>query len=96
VRNNPQAVIALLGLPSLVFPVSGMPLGWPADAPLVRPRLATAVILHLEGYDASDEERLLEDYDRAMAQTGIYAGRQVAVSGPMEEGVDYGWRAPPV
>ena len=39
IRNNTQAVIELLGLPRLVFPVTGMTLGWPAAEPLIRPRL---------------------------------------------------------
>ena len=39
IRNNTQAVIELLELPRLVFPVTGMTVGWPAAEPLVRPRL---------------------------------------------------------
>ena len=39
IRNNTQAVIDLLGLPRLVFPITGMTVGWPAAEPLVRPRL---------------------------------------------------------
>ncbi|MBM3226430.1 MAG: NADPH-dependent oxidoreductase [Candidatus Tectomicrobia bacterium] len=92
VRNNPQAVIELLELPPLVFPISGMTLGKPADDPMIRPRLATQAILHWEHYDASGEEPLLEAYDRAMSQTGIYAGRQVEVPGKPGEVEDYGWR----
>jgi FMN reductase [NAD(P)H] len=92
VRNNPQAMIELLSLPPLVFPISGMTLGRPADDPIIRPRLATDAILHWECYDASGEERLLEDYDRAMAQTDIYTGRQVEVPGTSGEVEDYGWR----
>jgi hypothetical protein len=72
--------------------ISGMTLGRPADEPIIRPRLATDAILHWERYNASGEERLLEDYDRAMAQTRIYAGRQVEVPGTPGEVEDYGWR----
>ena len=39
IRNNTQAVIDLLELPRLVFPVTGMTLGWPAAEPPMRPRL---------------------------------------------------------
>ena len=39
IRNHTQAVIELLELPRLVFPVTGMTVGWPAAEPLVRPRL---------------------------------------------------------
>lgn len=92
IRNNAQAIIDLLALPPLVFPISGMTLGKPADQPIVRPRLALEAIIHWEHYDASGEQRLLEDYDRAMIQTGIYAGRQVEVPGTPGEVEDYGWR----
>ena len=92
IRNEPQAIIDLLELPPLVFPISGMTLGVPADAPIVRPRLATEAIVHWEHYNASDEERLLRNYDQAMVQTGIYDGRQVPVPGVPGEVEDYGWR----
>ena len=74
------------------FRFLGMTLGRPADDPIIHPRLATDAILHWERYDASGEERLLEDYDRAMAQTNIYARRQVEVPGTAGEVEDYGWR----
>lgn len=92
IRNNPQAIIELLELPPLVFPISGMTLGTPADDPIVRPRLPLEAVLHWERYDASGEQPLLEAYDQAMVQTGIYAGRQVEVPGVPGEVEDYGWR----
>ena len=88
IRNNSQAVIDLLGLPKLVFPLVGMTLGWPEKAPMIRPRLPLEAVLHWEQYDA-DDEALLRAYDRAMIATGIYAGRQVGRAGMDEE--DYGW-----
>ena len=90
IRNDPAEVIALLGLPRLTFPIAGLTLGWPATVPDPKPRLATSAILHWESYDEHDEEALLE-YDRVMADTGIYRGRQVAVSGAEEEMEEYGW-----
>lgn len=92
IRNEPQAIIDLLELPPLVFPISGMTLGVPQNDPMVRPRLATEAIVHWEHYNASDEERLLSEYDQAMVQTGIYDGRQVPVPGKAGEVEDYGWR----
>lgn len=91
IRNQPQAVIDLLELPRLVFPVVGMTLGWPVAAPRLRPRLPLTTVLHWERYDPSGEEQALADYDREMIATGIYRGRQVPVPdqpGQMEE---YGW-----
>ena len=91
IRNRPQEVIDLLELPRLVAPISGMTLGWPAVEPVIRPRLATDCILHWERYDNSREAPLLQDYDQAMADTGIYDGRQVAAPGAPEQMENYGW-----
>jgi len=91
VRNQPQEVIELLRLPELVFPVSGMTLGWPAIDPPVRPRLPLEAILHWEAYDSSQEADALEAYDRIMMETGIYRGRQVNVPGSRGNVEDYGW-----
>ncbi len=91
IRNQPQDVIDLLELPRLVIPISSMTLGWPAAEPVIRPRLGTEAILHWERYDNSREEPLLRDYDKAMADTGIYDGRQVAVPGTPDRMEAYGW-----
>ena len=71
--------------------VSGMTLGWPAAEPFIRPRLPLRAILHWQRYDAAGEEEALAQYDRAMVDTGIYKGRQVAVPGVEGEVEDYGW-----
>jgi FMN reductase (NADPH) len=92
IRNEPDKVIELLGLPRFVFPISGMTLGWPVVEPSIRPRLPLSAILHWETYDPAGEPEALEEYDRAMIETGIYRGRQVPVpgqDGPIE---DYGWQ----
>jgi len=90
IRNNTQAVIELLTLPRLVFPVVGMALGWPAAPPVVRPRLATSAILSWDKYAEPNDAALLE-YDRAMAATGIYQGRQIPVPGKLGQMEAYGW-----
>ncbi|MBN2043845.1 MAG: NADPH-dependent oxidoreductase [Anaerolineales bacterium] len=89
IRNNPQEVIDLLGLPTLVFPISGMTLGWPVKAPMIRPRLPLEAVLHWECYN-QDDEAYLRAYDQAMVDTGIYAGRQVTGGGEMPKSA-YGW-----
>jgi FMN reductase (NADPH) len=91
IRNRPQQIIDLLGLPRLVFPISGMTVGWPAGEPFIRPRLPLRAVLHWERYDRSQEDAVLADYDRAMVATGIYDGRQVPVPGKTGEVEDYGW-----
>jgi FMN reductase (NADPH) len=92
IRNHPLEVVKLLGLPRLVFPVSGMALGWPLKAPMVRPRLPTRIVLHWERYNPADETSALEEYDQAMIETGIYDGRQVPVSGISRQDKAYGWQ----
>jgi nitroreductase len=91
IRNQPAEVIKLLELPPLVFPISGMTLGWPAAKPFIRPRLSPDTILHWETYDTTGEEELLAEYDQAMIDTGIYRGRQVPVPGNKGQMENYGW-----
>ena len=92
IRNQPQEVIDLLKMPPLVFPVSGMTLGWPDTEPVQRPRLPVEAVLHWEAYDCEGEDDALKAYDRAMIETGIYEGRQVPVPGKEEEVEEYGWQ----
>lgn len=92
IRNQPQEVISLLRLPKLVFPISGMTLGWPAVEPPIRPRLPLEAVLHWESYNSSPEAEALEAYDRVMIETGVYRGRQVAVPGSGGQVEDYGWQ----
>ncbi len=91
IRNNPREVIELLELPRLVFPLVGLTLGWPAEEPILKPRLPLRAILHWERYDTTHLDEDLLAYDREMIATGIYAGRQVPVPGKPEEMEDYGW-----
>lgn len=88
IRNQPRSVISLFDLPELVYPVFGMTIGWPVEAPLIRPRLPLNAILHWEEYQ-EDDLSLLEDYDQSMIDTGIYAGRQVDRQDQAPE--KYGW-----
>lgn len=91
IRNDPHAVVELLELPALTFPVTGMTVGWPAIDPPLRPRLALDAVLHREHYDITRRDQLLHDYDQAMIATGIYQGRQVPVPDKPDLMEDYGW-----
>jgi hypothetical protein len=84
-------MIDLLTLPRLVFPVVGMMVGWPAAAPIVRPRLPTSAVLCWETYDPQPRDEALREFDRTMIATGIYQGRQVPVPGKSGEVEEYGW-----
>lgn len=78
-RNNPKAVGALLGLPPHVVAVAGFCIGYPAQAPEVKPRLPLDAVLHRERYlDDETHRAILEAYDRTMvefyASQGMHAG----------------------
>ncbi len=63
-RNDPDEVSRLLGLPDHVFPVAGLAVGWPARAPVVTPRLPLAVTLHQNRYGEEGLEAAIAAYDR--------------------------------
>ena len=63
IRNNPQEISDLLALPDLVYPVFGMCLGYPAQAPAIKPRLPLEMICKEEVYDDSQDANLLKGYD---------------------------------
>ncbi len=65
-RNSPQQVSDLLGLPQYVLPLFGLCLGYPAQRPEVKPRLPLALMVHEESYQDLDRE-LLSQYDKQVA-----------------------------
>lgn len=68
-RNDPEAVAALLGLPPNVVAVFGLCVGWPDPArpAAVKPRLPQGVVLHRGRYDPTLATAAIEAYDMAMA-----------------------------
>lgn len=64
-RNNPDKVCELLALPENVFPMFGLCLGHPDQNPDLKPRLPSDIVLHTDGYQALDTEKLNE-YDATM------------------------------
>jgi FMN reductase (NADPH) len=91
IRNNPQEVIDLFGLPRLTFPIMGMTVGWPSKLPHLRPRLALNTVLHWGHYENLNEEAAFAEYDKAMSATGIYKGRQVPFPGKPDQIENYSW-----
>jgi len=91
IRNHARAIIDLLALPKLVFPITGMTVGWPAKEPHHHPRLPLKAVLHWEEYNP-DQDRTLFEYDQTMLATGIYKSRQVAVPGKADQMEDYSWQ----
>ncbi len=68
-RNRPQEVAELLGLPPNVLGVFGLCVGYPDPArpAEVKPRLSQKLVLHRERYDASLPAAPLERYEEALA-----------------------------
>lgn len=67
IRNHPRAVGRLLGLPSHVYAVSGLCLGYPAEQGEVKPRLPVGAVLHRDRYpDDAAQEGHMRSYDETM------------------------------
>jgi nitroreductase len=77
-RNNPQEVARIVGLPRGAFGVFGMCVGYgsPAAANEVKPRLPQDVVLHREVYDATGECAHRAAYDALIA--GFAARNEMA------------------
>ena len=73
VRNAPERIARLLGLPPYVFAVTGLCVGEIETKPAQKPRLPVSAILHNDRYDASASLSSIDAYDNAM--TGYYAQR---------------------
>jgi nitroreductase len=73
-RNNPQEVARIVGLPSGAFGVFGMCVGYASAtaANEVKPRLPQDVVLHHETYDASGERARRAAYDTLL---GAFSAR---------------------
>lgn len=69
-RNNPQEVAKVVGLPPGVFAVFGLCVGHaaPAAANEVKPRLPQDVVVHRDVYDASNEPAHRAAYDALMGE----------------------------
>ncbi|MBX3537910.1 MAG: NADPH-dependent oxidoreductase [Chelatococcus sp.] len=67
-RNKPIEVAAELGLPSQVFAVFGLCIGYPDPARTsgVKPRLDQRVVLHREQYDVAAAQDYVADYDETL------------------------------
>jgi nitroreductase len=74
-RNDPERVAALLGLPRQSFVVFGLCVGYAAERAEgeVKPRLPQSIVLHHERYDTADKEAQRKTYDGEMAK---FANRQ--------------------
>lgn len=85
VRSRPAKVIAELELPDLVFPITGMCLGYPAVDPPRKPRLPLPAVLHWERYQTEEIDIHLDAYDERIIGLEMFEH--------LETGQVYGWMA---
>ncbi|MBL8447275.1 MAG: nitroreductase family protein [Zoogloeaceae bacterium] len=80
-RNRPEEVARLLGLPPKVMAVFGMCVGHPDPAApaAIKPRPAQPVVLHRETYSADQAMAGIASYDEAMA--AFYTAQGMNVRG---------------
>jgi nitroreductase/FMN reductase [NAD(P)H] len=89
IRNRAAAVSDMLGLPSHVFPVAGLGVGWPAVAPKQSMRLPLDITVHRNGYREDDLRAAIDGYDRRREAAQPYREqRSVETFGKAEP---YGW-----
>jgi nitroreductase/FMN reductase [NAD(P)H] len=89
VRNRPEEVSALLGLPQHVFPFAGLAFGYPAGAPDIAKRLPLRVTCHVDEYREDNLRNEVAAYDADRARTHPYAAQRfVEIFGEKDT---YGW-----
>ena len=66
VRNAPDEISALFGLPEGVAPMFAMTIGVPDEANEVKPRLPVEAIIHENNYNADKYEDIIPVYDELM------------------------------
>jgi nitroreductase len=69
-RNDPERVARLLGLPRQSFVVFGLCVGYATEAAAgeVKPRLPQSIVLHREAYDGRNTDAGRQTYDGEMAK----------------------------
>ena len=75
IRRDPQAMIDLLELPPLTFPVAGLCAGYEEGETSLKPRLPMATFRHDERYDGSGLSGAVEAYDRELVEHWRRVGR---------------------
>lgn len=80
IRKDSQAMIELLELPPLTFPIVGVAIGHVNRGATVKPRLDRRTFRHDERYDASSMPEAITAYDQALAEYWRQAGRTNGMS----------------
>jgi len=74
-RNDPEQVARILGLPPRVYCVFGMCLGYADSAPPQKPRMDFDAVVHQERYDSAKVAACVARYDRELAAHYRASGR---------------------
>ena len=64
VRNRASELSTCLRLPEYVFPIAGLAVGWPADRPVVSPRLPLVTTVHENTFNDAAIDQMINDYDQ--------------------------------
>lgn len=91
IRNEVDKVAAILGLPDLVFPVTGLCLGYPQGDGYVSLRLPRPATTHLDRYDDSALVSAIDDYDRRRDALHMIPREQQRSIAEFGEATFYGW-----
>lgn len=73
VRDRAPELDRILGLPSHVFPIAALCLGYPFQDGRVLPRLSLEATFHVDRYQADNPRRLLDEYDDRRIQSALTA-----------------------
>lgn len=77
IRSHIEEVSELLDLPQLVYPVMGLSLGVPAQAPVIKPRLPLEAISFKERYEPDAFDQPIAEYDDTITHLGYLKGREI-------------------
>jgi nitroreductase/FMN reductase [NAD(P)H] len=89
VRIHPEALSRLLKLPDHVFPVAGLAVGYPAEAPQPSMRLPLSVTVHRNAFLEDGLDDAIEAYDRRREAAQPYAAQRYVREFGLAE--TYGW-----
>lgn len=84
-RNHPEQVAEVIGLPPHVFAVFGMCVGYadPDKVAAIKPRLPQSAVLHRETYKLATQDEAIARYNEVMK--AFYAEQQMNIPGDWSE-----------
>ena len=89
IRNHPEQVSDVLGLPDHVLPVAALGAGWPSFAGVMSPRLGLDVTVHHDRYDEAGLREKIAAYDKRRAAVQPYKNQRFTET--FGESDSYGW-----